>query len=198
MPDWGKLGQPKTPHSKDLGRGRFTTPQSNIRTTGLPNPCPVGLQSHCSILPSSPPLSLHQATALCQTHTWWDTHPSAMLATPRQNTHTLAVHPEPWQLGSLPPVCTRPLPGAGLTACWDTHPSPWAHCLQALLSPSHTWDDQNPPHPSGPAWLQLRVEQLEPHLLGQAPSWCETAVPTSQPGTLLPMWSRPQLYRLPR
>jgi hypothetical protein len=37
-----------------------------------------------------------------------------------------------------------------------------------------------------------------PARLGQAPSWCETATPTSLPGTQLPVWSWPQFYRLPR
>jgi hypothetical protein len=51
-----------------------------------------------------------------------------------------------------------------LTRIFAPPPEPTA--LQALLSPSHAWDDQNPPHPSGPAWLQLHVEQLEPHHAG--------------------------------
>jgi hypothetical protein len=66
--------------------GGFTTLWSNIRTAGLPNLHPVDLQSRCSILPGSPPLGLHQATALLHTHIWWDTCPSVVPAIPRRNT----------------------------------------------------------------------------------------------------------------
>jgi hypothetical protein len=90
--------------------------------------------------------------------------PPAFGPTPRRNTRTLAVLPDPRPLGSLPPVCARPQPGADPTACQDTRPSPQPTALQALLS--HLWDDQNSPLPPGPAWLQLHVEQLEPCLSG--------------------------------
>jgi hypothetical protein len=131
----------------------FTTPQSNIRTEGLPNPCPVGLQSCCSILLGSPPPGC--------AHTCRDTCPSAVLATAGRNARPLVVLLDQRPPGFPPPICTGPQPGAGPTACWDT-PPPKPTALQALLSSSYMPDDQNPPHPSGPAWLQLCVEQLEP------------------------------------
>jgi hypothetical protein len=158
----------------------------------------IGLQSRCSILLGSPPLWLCQATALFQTHTEQDTCPSTVLATPCWNTRPLPMPPDSWPPESLPPVCTGPQPGAGTTACQDTRSSPKPTALQTLLSPSHAWDDQNPPHPSGLAWLNLCVEQLEPCPAETGTIWCETATPTSLPGTPLPVQSGPQLYRLPR
>jgi hypothetical protein len=65
---------------------------SNKRTANLPNPCPVALQSCCSILLGSSPLGLHQVTALSQTHTRQDTHLSAAPASNFQ-THSMQEYP---------------------------------------------------------------------------------------------------------
>jgi hypothetical protein len=146
----------------------LTTPWSNKRTASLPNPCPVGLQSHCSILPGSLPLGMCQATALCQTHTWWDTRPSTALSSTPQ-TH---ITPEYLPLGHAAGPTTTGIPSSQSAKDPSLEPVPQltrlpapppeSTAFQTLLSPSHTWDDQNPLLPSGPAWLQLHVEWLEP------------------------------------
>jgi hypothetical protein len=145
----------------------FSTPQSNKRTANLPNPCPIGLHSHCSILPSSPLLGLCQAIALRQTHTWQDTPPSAIPASSSQ-THTMPEYPSlAMPLGPWPPG--SPTTSPCQTPAWSQSHSLLGHlplppkptALQALLSPSHAWDHQTLPCSSGPSWLQLHVEQLE-------------------------------------
>jgi hypothetical protein len=67
-------GEPKIWHSKPIDWEGFSMPQSNKRRAGLPNPHPVGLPRHCSILLGSLLLRLRQATAPCQAHAWWDPH----------------------------------------------------------------------------------------------------------------------------
>jgi hypothetical protein len=125
----------------------FTTSWSNIRTAGLTNPCPVGSQICCSIQPGSPPIQLHQATALFGTHTWRDKRPSAVLATPCQNICPLAVPPDPWPPGSLPPIFARPQPGADHTAHWDTCPFHQTHCSSGPAEPQLCmgWQEPTPP-----------------------------------------------------
>jgi hypothetical protein len=126
-------GQPKTRYSKDLDHVRLH--QTRIRTAGLPNPRPIGLQSRYSILPGSPPLGLCQAIALFQTHTQRDTRPSAAPATPRLNTHPLTVPPDPRPPGSPPPICAGSQTGASPTARGDTHSSLRAHCPSGPTEP---------------------------------------------------------------
>jgi hypothetical protein len=166
----------------------LTTPQSNKRTAGLPNSCPVCLQSLYSILPGS--LAVPGHSPLCQTHTRRDTCPLAMPAsnprpTPHRNTHPLAA-------GSM----TTGIPATSLhwTKAWSRSLSSLGTTtLQALLSHSHMWDDWTPTPPIRPCLAQAPCAPL-----GQAPFWCKTAASTSLPGALPPGRSQPQLYRLAR
>jgi hypothetical protein len=59
----------------------------------------------------------------------------------------------------------------------DTPPEPTA--LQALLSPSHAWDDRMPTLPIRPCLALAPCGTTAP--LGQEPSWCETAGSTILP-----------------
>jgi hypothetical protein len=183
-------------------------PRSNKTIAGLPNPCPIGLQSLRSILPGSLTLELCQAIAPHQTHTRRDTCCSAMLAsssrsTPHRNTHPSATLLDPQPLGSPLTVHARPQPRAGPTGHRDTcPPPPKLTTLQALLSPSYVWDDCTPPvglpPPIRPCQAPAPCGMTGAPPAVAAPAWHETATFTSPPGTPPLDWSRPQLYRLPR
>jgi hypothetical protein len=114
-------------------------PRSNEGEAGLPNPCPIGPQSHCSILLGSPPLGLHRATALHQTHAqrdpclwgcarsthYRDNRPSVVPASSSW-THNMPGYPP---LGCAPGSTTTRIPvtihaGASPTALQDTRPPP--------------------------------------------------------------------------
>jgi hypothetical protein len=158
-------------------------PQSNKITACLPNLCPIGLQSCCSIHPGSPPpqavpshspapdphmagspplqlLGFHESLGyLPLSHTDlqpWDPHYTG-IPTP---CHWIYHHWDPHHLSALDPSPKPVLQLAGIPT-----PHPESTTLQALLSPSYVWDDQIPApltsRPSGPAWLQLHMEWLE-------------------------------------
>jgi hypothetical protein len=176
----------------------FSKPGSNERRAGLSNPHPKGLQSHCFLLPVSLPLRLHQATALCKTHTWWDIQPSATPASSPQthtmqecrNTHHLAMLLDQWPLRSPPPVNAGPQPWASPTAHQNISPLPQAHCLSDPAEPQLCVGDWTstlrlpppPPHQALPGSSSM-WNNWSPTLLGQAPAWCETAASTSLLGT---------------
>jgi hypothetical protein len=131
----------------------FSMPRSNKGTAGLLNSCPVGLQSLCSIVLGSLLLGLSQATALPQTHTRWDTCPSAApldLTTgipatrPCQTPAQSQFHSS---LGNLPLLPAH---------CPSGPAEPQLHVGQLDPRPSDY------PCTSGPAGLQLPVEGLEP------------------------------------
>jgi hypothetical protein len=147
--------------------------EGNRRTAGLPNPCPLDLQNHCTFLLGSLPLRLRQATA-----------PSG---------------PDPHTAGCLPFSYTGLQPSdphhAGISAPW---PCRWMHdhwVLRHPVSPHPspepvsqlTGIPAHPPSPlsSGPAEPQLRVGQPDPHPLGlpppirpcQSPALCGTLEP---------------------
>jgi hypothetical protein len=164
----------------------FSTPLSNKRTAGLPNPHPTGQQSCCSVVLGSPPLGLRQATALCQTHTRRDTWPSAMPPDPQP----------PW---SPPPVRARLQPRPGPTAHQDTSPSPEPTTLQALLSPGY---DRTPPLRHNPPIRPCRAP-APCAITGAQPAGIGTSLARDsrihQPARNLALGrSRPQFYRLPR
>jgi hypothetical protein len=137
----------------------FSMPQSNKRTASLPSPHPVGLQSCCSAPLGSPPLRLHQATALCWTHAQQDPCLSGhMGSTHHRDNHLSAVpvsspEPDPHHDGipAHKPCCQ-------IQDHQDTHslasPNPSSEPIPRLAGmprpPAH--------HRSGPAEPQLRVE----------------------------------------
>jgi hypothetical protein len=149
----------------------FSMPLSNKRTVSLPNPHPIGLHSHCSILPATPPLGLHQARAPCQTHTQWDTWPSATQAS------SCWTHTTPEYL---------PLSHAHWDPSHQSTPDPIQELVPQLTGIPASFPS---PLPKGPAGLQLHVERLEPFPAGTG---------TSLPGTLPFRWSQTKFYRLPR
>jgi hypothetical protein len=165
----------------------FSTPRSNKRTAGLPNPCPIGLQSRCSILPGCPPVGLHQATAPHQTHTLQD---------PRLLGRTRSMYHWDSRPSATPDPSPEPDPhSAGIPALKPT--APWA-----LLGPSYVWDDQIP---------APRFPPLRPHrapatcgMTGAPPRWDRHQLGVRQlhpPACRDPRPSgvaRPQLYRLSR
>jgi hypothetical protein len=179
-------------------------PWYNKRTAGLPNPHTVGLQSHCSVLQGSLSLGLLQATALHRTHAQWDSHLSSCAgSTNHRDTHLSSVtDPSPptshlWQtpaprqthntLGYPALSCTMQQLWAGLTAHWDTCPS--AHHPSGPAEPQRCvgW----PEHcTSGPARLQLCVEQLEAHRAGTGTSLAWD-ICIHQPAKIPAPWAKP-------
>jgi hypothetical protein len=175
----------------------FTTPWCNKRTGGLPNSCPVGLQRCYSILPGSPPLGLHQAIALC-----WITcgrNPSLSCTGLQPPGKHHAGIPAPQPCWGIPATSLRWAPAWSRSrSSLGYPPSPEPMALHSLLSPCHACDNQPPPRLSGPAWLQLHVEQLELCSGGTGNILVETAPHISMPGNLPSGWSQPELYSLPR
>jgi hypothetical protein len=114
----------------------FSTPLSNKRTAGLPNPCPIGLQFCCSFLPGSLPFGLSQVTAPCQTHTQWEpaTRPCRWIHNHRDPRHQSVLVPA-W---------------IGPTAHQDTRPSPWAHCPSGPAEPQPRMGPRTPTSPIRP------------------------------------------------
>jgi hypothetical protein len=125
-------------------------PLSNKRTTSLPNPSPVGLQSHCSIMPALHPLGctrpqhstrpIHGGIPAPQPH-----QPPAPKPTPCWNTcpwpsNQIHNHWDPHDQ-STPDLSPEPVTQLAGTA----DPSPTPTTLQALLSPNYVWDDRTPP-----------------------------------------------------
>jgi hypothetical protein len=137
----------------------------------MPNPCPIGLQSHCPILLSSLLLGL------CQTHARWD---------PRLSGHAGSTHH--WDC--RPSLCRPPVPGhtTGWDICYlpmlDPSPQPVPHLtgIPAPLNPppfSPCWAPATSgmtrprpldSRPSGHAGIKLHVEWLEPHPAGTGTS----------------------------
>jgi hypothetical protein len=198
-------------------------PRSNKRTASLPNPHPIGLQSCCFILPGSLFLGLHQATAPRQTHTQWDPplsgqtpprYPPLSHASlqPPDSHHTgipttwlcrwIHEHRDPHHQ-AVPDPSLEPVPQLTRIPALAGMPAPpEPTILQAVLSPSHAWDDWIPT-PQTPVHQTLQGaysmwKNWSPDLLGQAAAWHETAASTSLPVTLPVGWSRPPLYRPPR
>jgi hypothetical protein len=108
-------------------------PRSNKRRDGLPNPCPIGLQSYSSIQ-----LALHPSGC---------TRPQPHAGPTHGGIPPLRPHRIQAPLWYLPLSHKGPQPRARPTPCWDTHPlaMPWhGHLLgpPPLGSP--------PPSHSGP------------------------------------------------
>jgi hypothetical protein len=190
-------------------------PRSNKRTASLPNPFPVGLQSRCSIWLRSLPLRLCQATAPQQTHTRGEPHLSGHASsTHHQDTcssvmlaSSLRAH---IMLGYPPFGCTAGSMTTGIPATLpcQTPAWSWSHSLpgymlppklttlQALLSPSYTWNDRttNPwtylsirpcwaPAMCGmtgapPCWERHQPSVRQPH-----PIACQEPCPSGRAGT---------------
>jgi hypothetical protein len=186
----------------------FSTPRSNKRTAGLPNPCPIGLQSRCSILSGSPPVGLHQSTAPHQTHTRWDTRPSAAPASSSQTHTTPEYLPLGWATRStttgIPatrpqwiPAWSRPHSSPGYPPL--PNPPPFRpRCAPAMHGMTGPPTPRTPPAHQALSGSSSLWKDWSPAPLEQAPVWCETAASTSLPGALPLRRSQPQLYSLPR
>jgi hypothetical protein len=141
----------------------FTTPRSNVRTAKSP-PCrstkallhSAGLSAPWAVPGHSSVPDPHMAGYPSLSRAGHTTPEYPLLGHATQ-THN---HRDP-SLELLPQLPRIPAPNP-----FPPHPTqPTA--LQALLSPSHVWDDQNPPCPSGLAWLQLQWNNWSPTPLGQ-------------------------------
>jgi hypothetical protein len=176
----------------------FFTPQSHKRTAGLPNPCPVGLRSCCSLTPVSLSLGPCWAPALCWIHALprslplGPSTPQTMLGPSfawDDRIHTPLGSP-PFGLWQAPALHKIHIPQGSLPL---RPPTP-----QALLGPSSTWDDQSHALPGYPPLRSCQIlPWRNPCPLGQAPAQHETAAS-------LPCWdAHPsggaglQLYSLP-
>jgi hypothetical protein len=192
-------GQSKTQHSKDLDCGRLHHTMIWYKNSPPAKSLPCRSAEpllHSAKLSATRAVPGHSSVPDPHTvgypslsragHTTPEYPPLGCAARPtttRIPTTSLHRTPDWSQSHSLLGYLPLPLNPLAFRLCWApamrgttrTHPT-----HQALPGFSYVWNN----------W--------SPTLVGQVPSWCETAAPTSLPGILLPVWNWPQLYRLPK